>query len=93
MSNLAAEDAIFATMLDLQERVILMQDELARKLTDDSADRDSLLALSAWLHRFREGRFSLSMTVSELAHRQEATRLLLGVARSALVALSDSESD
>ena len=93
MSNVAAEDTIFATMLDLQERVIRMKDELARKLTDDSAVRGSLLALSAWLQRFSEVPFSLSMTVSELAHRQEATRLMLGVARSALVALSDSESD
>jgi hypothetical protein len=93
MANLTAEATIWATMLDLHERVMQMKDELARKRTNDSAVRDSLLALSAWLHRFREGRFSLSMTVSELAHRQEATHLMLGVARSALAALSDSESD
>ncbi len=70
MANLAAEDTIFATMLDLQERVMQMKDELAIKLTDDSAVRDNLLALSAWLQRFREAPFSLSVTVSELAHRQ-----------------------
>jgi hypothetical protein len=88
----AAEETIFTTMLDLQEVVLQMNDVLARK-SANIAVREKNLLLCAWLQRNRETPFSLEMTVGELADRQEAVHVMVRDARSALVALQDSDSD